>query len=518
LFSGIGALDLAIESLLGVSTSILCERDPYARRILARHWPDVPLLPDVRDVGDVGADVVFGGPPCQAISVAGKQLGDADPRFLWPEAVRIVGANRPRIALWENPTALLSHDNGRTFARHVLQAFDAIGYACQWDSAEAAAAGAPHRRDRAWIVCVPHATFTRPTPPVSRAVSLFGHAEPDPEWPRAGWYCAGKCGEERARWPRGSRPVNTQAQGWPTPRCGEGGNYPESEAANANRGGAGLATIAATWPTPRSEDAEQSGARVGRGVADTLTSAARTWPTPCQGDEKNTRNATANRDGSKGGEGRGVIGQTLCDAVEIEGGKHPGTWPTPQAHDQKGKPGVASLAHAGLASSLPASVEAAANWPTPDTMGDRFVSPRADANGKHAMSLHHAVAESWATPKNSDHRSGKASPETLDKNSRPLQEQAWEASDKPAAVGALNPAFSEFLMGVPPGWTEPDGPPLDHVPAGWDGPLTYYGGRPAPEGMALLTTEKKDRRDRLRCLGNAVVAKCALMAFGALLP
>ena len=88
-----------------------------------------------------------------------------------------------------------------------------------------------------------------------------------------------------------------------------------------------------------------------------------------------------------------------------------------------------------------------------------------------------------------------------------------------AARARSTPRFSEWLKGFPPGWTEAAGPALPHVAHGWtDVPLTYYGGRPAPAGMDLLTTVKQDRRNRLRALGNAVVARAAFLAFRELIP
>ena len=88
LFSGCGGLDRAIPGQCLAHV----EWDAYAQRVLRRHWPDVPVLGDVREVNGAdfrGVDLVVGGPPCQAASHAGLQLGEADPRWMWPEAVQI---------------------------------------------------------------------------------------------------------------------------------------------------------------------------------------------------------------------------------------------------------------------------------------------------------------------------------------------------------------------------------------------------------------------------------------------
>jgi hypothetical protein len=203
-----------------------------------------------------------------------------------------------------------------------------------------------------------------------------------------------------------------------------------------------------------------------------------------------------------------------------------GDWATPQAHDRKNAPGAAARGRGGFQSSLAAQVLDGDSglWPTPicndgDKDGTNTLArvvQTGSRKGRRDGGERNDPA--WPTPKSGDHRSGKASDETLNANSRPLQEQVWEASAKPATTGALNPAFSEWLQGFAPGWTEPDGPPLPHVAHGHqDVPLTYYGGRPAPAGMALLTTVKLNRRNRLKCLGNAVFARCAIMALRALL-
>ena len=569
LFSGIGCLDLAVETLLGAETTILCERDAFARSVLARHWPAAACYEDVHAIENVGANVVCGGPPCQAISVAGKQLGDADPRFLWPEAVRVTVANRPRLALWENPTALLSHNDGRTFRKHIAEAFDAIGYATRWDAAEASAAGAPHRRDRVWIVCVRRDLWTPPTSQAPRRQSLFGY-EDVIEWPRAGWYSEGEYGIERARWPRGT---------WPTPIATDGEKDPTNSVARlvqtgnlrglrdgSVRGGTWPTPIdppeAKHWPTPdamvanldESSESWHSRAEMlkerhhnGNGAGTPLAVAVRdadaigaapggdrasqrVWPiTPRPSPPLDpSRTAVALRvffSSPAAGVGQertamfSDVGVSLPPVVVRPPSESP---TTPRC-----APAISASSDRGVGQDFPrgSPVESQTAWSSFSEPGG-LESPceYACGVGHVAVAIGQTLCDAveieggkWATPKSSDHRSGKASDDTLDANSRPLQEQAWEASAKPKATGALNPAFSEWLMNVPAGWTEPEGPPLPHAPTDWnDVPLVYYGGRPAPAGMALLTTEKLNRRPRLKCLGNAVVRKCALMAFRAL--
>ncbi len=207
LFSGIGGFSLGLERA-GMRTVAFCEIDPYCRRVLARHWPDVPCYDDVRTltaarlaadgivkiVADTttslrrshtrgmgesegaeggktsgwrlregngragndgpttcGVDVICGGFPCQDISTAGQGAGITGERSgLWTEYARIVGELRPRYVIVENVAALL----GRGLST-VLGDLAALGYDAEWHCIPASAVGAPHRRDRVWIVAYP---------------------------------------------------------------------------------------------------------------------------------------------------------------------------------------------------------------------------------------------------------------------------------------------------------------------------------------------------------------------------
>jgi DNA (cytosine-5)-methyltransferase 1 len=152
LFSGIGGIDLGLERA-GMRVIWQAEVDPYCSRVLANHWPDVPNLGDVTliDWSSVERpDVLAGGYPCQPFSVAGRQLGEADERHLWPffaDAIRVL---RPRFALLENVPGHLALGFGR-----VLGDLAEIGYDATWDCVPAAAVGAPHLRDRVFVVAYP---------------------------------------------------------------------------------------------------------------------------------------------------------------------------------------------------------------------------------------------------------------------------------------------------------------------------------------------------------------------------
>jgi len=150
LFSGIGGFELGLERA-GMRVIWQAEIDPYAAAVLRKHWPGVPNHGDVRSIraGYVERpDVLCGGFPCQDISNAGKREGiDGERSGLWSEFARIIGELRPRYVIVENVAAML----GRGIER-VLGDLAALGFDAEWHCIPAAAVGAPHRRDRVWIL------------------------------------------------------------------------------------------------------------------------------------------------------------------------------------------------------------------------------------------------------------------------------------------------------------------------------------------------------------------------------
>ncbi len=192
LFAGIGGFDLGFERA-GMRTLWFCEQDPFCQRVLAKHWPGVPIYDDVRAlVADADGrglsepdlcaqqpqraeavctsqglrsvpvpvpyvDVLCGGFPCQDLSVAGRGAGlDGERSGLWSEYARLIRELRPRYVVVENVAALLSRGLGR-----VLGDLAACGYDAEWDCIPASAVGAPHRRDRVWLVAYPDAHHPR---------------------------------------------------------------------------------------------------------------------------------------------------------------------------------------------------------------------------------------------------------------------------------------------------------------------------------------------------------------------
>jgi DNA (cytosine-5)-methyltransferase 1 len=155
LFSGIGGFSLGLERTGGFKTVAFCEIDPFCRRVLAKHWPEVPIHEDVRELtgarlaaDGIAVDVICGGFPCQDVSFAGKRAGLEGARSgLWGEYRRIIGEIRPGFVIVENVPGLLSLGLGT-----VLGDLAALGLDAVWDCVPASAVGAPHRRDRVWLV------------------------------------------------------------------------------------------------------------------------------------------------------------------------------------------------------------------------------------------------------------------------------------------------------------------------------------------------------------------------------
>ena len=149
-FSGIGGFSLAARWLGGFETVQFVERDPYCQRVLAKHWPCVPIHDDIRTFSPLpdSADIVCGGFPCQDISQAGKGSGLAGQRSgLFYELLRVVRVVGPQYIVLENVAAITYRGMD-----DVLGALAEAGYDAEWACIPAAAVGACHQRDRWWCV------------------------------------------------------------------------------------------------------------------------------------------------------------------------------------------------------------------------------------------------------------------------------------------------------------------------------------------------------------------------------
>ena len=151
LFSGIGGFSLGLERA-GMETVAFCEFDKKAQLVLKKHWPDVPIFDDVRELNGKqfegqAIDLICGGFPCQPFSVAGKREGKEDDRHLWPEYFRLIQEIRPSWVIGENVAGLINLGLDQ-----VLSDLESENYTVQTFNIPACSVNAPHRRDRLWIV------------------------------------------------------------------------------------------------------------------------------------------------------------------------------------------------------------------------------------------------------------------------------------------------------------------------------------------------------------------------------
>jgi DNA (cytosine-5)-methyltransferase 1 len=157
LFAGIGGLELGLERA-GMTVVGQVEINPFSRSVLATHWPDVPRHDDVRTCLDWWTSVprhpvhvVAGGFQCQPFASAGRQLGTGDDRWGWPYMFHVIRGLRPHYVIVENVPGLLSWGDGEAFAR-VLSDLADVGFDAEWSVLSACAVGAPHTRERLFLV------------------------------------------------------------------------------------------------------------------------------------------------------------------------------------------------------------------------------------------------------------------------------------------------------------------------------------------------------------------------------
>jgi len=161
LFAGIGGFSLGLERTGGFRTAAFCEIDKKAQLVLRKHWPNTPIFDDVTtltkgllDERGISIDVITGGFPCQDLSTAGRGAGlEGERSGLWFQLHRLIKEIQPRYAIIENVSALRSRG-----LDVVLRGLAEIGYDAEWHCVPASAVGAPHRRDRIWIVAYPDST------------------------------------------------------------------------------------------------------------------------------------------------------------------------------------------------------------------------------------------------------------------------------------------------------------------------------------------------------------------------
>ena len=153
LFSGIGGFSLGLESTGHFETIAFCEKDKFCQKVLKKNFKDIPIIGDIRDVkgSEFKADVITGGFPCQSISIAGKQKGKDDDRYLFPEMLKVIKEVKPRWIIGENVQNLINISNG-TILKEIIEGLETENYEVQCFSISASSQGAWHKRERIWIV------------------------------------------------------------------------------------------------------------------------------------------------------------------------------------------------------------------------------------------------------------------------------------------------------------------------------------------------------------------------------
>lgn len=303
------------------------EYDPDASHVLAQHLPGVPNLGDLKAIDWASlprVDVLTAGFPCQPVSAAGRQKATDDERWLWPHVLQAIRTLRPQEILLENVRNLVSIQKGTIFAQILTDLRDA-GYAVRWSTAGACAVGGAHHRHRVFIVAR-YAWQLDPPPAEHVVVGECGARRgkgrtllPTPTAARYGNNQGGQNPDGPVRHSLDEvhkflpeRVADELEVGplLPTPTCSDGMGGPGS---NGRAGGDNLRTAAALLPDP---------------AGDML-------PTPTAGDERNSRNITANRSPDKAD---ARLGYTLCDVAHLadDTGTVGVLLPTPCARDGKG--------------------------------------------------------------------------------------------------------------------------------------------------------------------------------------
>lgn len=262
--TGVMGLDYGLHRA-GFSTVAACEAEEYPRQVIARHAPGIPVHEDMRTLdgrqyrGRVL--MVAGGIPCQGQSVAGKGLGRDDPRWLWPDFLRLMLQTGAEIGLIENVQGLLSAEGGHTFGQIVKDAVEA-GFTVEWQMLAAGTLGACHIRRRVFIVLRKDGRWAWEGP---RQVGLFGSApwsrSVPSSWPKAGratrqgWVATPERWPEPAVWPWLVAGGEEMA---PTPNASLQ-NYDEDPARWEARRAAVQEGLRRMLPTPKAGDGRAKG-------------------------------------------------------------------------------------------------------------------------------------------------------------------------------------------------------------------------------------------------------------------
>jgi DNA (cytosine-5)-methyltransferase 1 len=154
LFSGIGGFDLAAH-WMGWENAFHCEWMEFPRKVLDYYFPEADSHVDICKTDfkkyEGNVDIITGGFPCQPFSMAGKRKGSEDERYLWHEMLRTIQEVKPKYVIAENVLGLTNIEDGLVFEQ-VWSDLEVAGYEVQPFVLPAASKGAPHQRDRIWII------------------------------------------------------------------------------------------------------------------------------------------------------------------------------------------------------------------------------------------------------------------------------------------------------------------------------------------------------------------------------
>lgn len=279
LFSGVGMIDLAAQ-WAGIETVAMCEIQPYPQQILKKRFPEAKIYDDIfklsaeklKNDGITKVDIISGGFPCQPFSVAGNREGEEDERYLWPEMCRIIRELKPRWILGENVPGLLSIADvsgrrGGTFGS-ILKDLAQMGYDAIWSVYGANEVGAPHKRERVFILGYAQHNGYASTE-IERIPDTAISNKQKRKKQTGQFEGAGISGEFSGL--------------WPTPTVNR--NYNRKGCSDTS--GNGLATAVGMWPTPKGSLRGDCPSERKRNTPD-LSTVVNLWTTPTANDGTNS--------------------------------------------------------------------------------------------------------------------------------------------------------------------------------------------------------------------------------------
>ena len=311
LFSGLGGFSLGLERTGSFKTIAFCDNDKYSKLVLQKHWKGVKIYNDVKEItkekfiadGIQFPDIITGGFPCQPFSVAGKQEGTDDDRHLWPVMFRIIQEFTPRWVIGENVKGLTNIQDGVVFET-VCTDLEGEGYEVRTFNIPAAGVGAPHRRERIWIVAHRKESMVNPDD-----VRLEQHNETEEE---PSWWRTSTTFEPT------SDVVNSEHNGSFTSTI-EG-----SSAASSNdneKGQNETSEFEGTSGSRNSEDVADTYARLSNGTYEEVQSGWQTSDSSSEGstDVANTKSSDRNDNEAVAGNGGSSTQEVFGDGSSVSG-------------------------------------------------------------------------------------------------------------------------------------------------------------------------------------------------------